>query len=62
VGALPALSWSGEPRQLPGLLERVLTDPTLYRLACQQARERYEQQFSRQVWRRQLLGLGLSGA
>jgi glycosyltransferase involved in cell wall biosynthesis len=58
VGALSAMPWSGEPRQLPDLLQRLLTDPPLFRLVCRQARERYERQFSRQIWRRQLVGLG----
>ena len=62
VSALPALPWTGEPSELPAVLERLLRDPELYRQACLEARQRYEQEFGREVWCRRLAALGFQGA
>ena len=56
VSQLPALSWSGDPRQLPQVLEQLLTDPILYSQVCIQARQRYLQDFALAQWRERLAG------
>lgn len=52
VSALPACPWSGQPAQLPSALQLLLTDPPRHRLACQQAQQRYQEQFASAIWRR----------
>ena len=62
VSAIPTLAWQGEPSELPALLQRLMREPELYREACLQARQRYEQEFGREVWCRRLEILSLQGA
>lgn len=54
VSALSALPWQGDRQQLGPILQRLLSDPALYRQACRAARTRYDQVFSLPVWRQQL--------
>jgi glycosyltransferase involved in cell wall biosynthesis len=61
VSALPALPWHGRPSELPAILQRLMCEADLYRQACLQARQRYEQEFCREVWCRRLAALSLIG-
>lgn len=62
VSALPALPWQGEPDRLAPVLERVLSDPSLYRELCQQAAERYDRAFAHAVWQQKLIRILEAGS
>jgi hypothetical protein len=59
VSALPALPWSGQPADLAPLLQRLLSSPSLQRLASTQARARYERDFALECWRCRVAELAL---
>ena len=60
VSALPGLPWSGQPAGLAPLLQRLLSSPSLQRLASTQARARYTHDFALERWRRRVAQLALS--
>jgi len=52
VSQLAAMPWSGQPQDLVSVLQQLLANPELYRQACLQARQRYEEHFCQAVWQR----------
>ncbi|MCP9775696.1 glycosyltransferase [Cyanobium sp. WAJ14-Wanaka] len=52
VSNLPALGWSGRPSELAATIQQLLSDAPRHRLACHQARRRYDQYFAYPIWRR----------
>lgn len=57
VSKLPSFQWSGQPKDLSSLMQKLLEDSVLYITACDQARQRYETEFSVSAWRQNLLAL-----
>lgn len=57
VGQLPGLSWSQQPADLPLVLERLASDPSLRFALGIQARNRYQELFARRVWLTTLRGV-----
>ena len=50
VGQLPSLSWSQSYEGLSEALQSLADDPSLLTLVGQQARARYLENFSHQIW------------
>ena len=57
VSRLPGLAWTGNPNELAPLLQHLLVDSDLYRLAANQARSRYEQNFAVAIWRKRFAAI-----
>ena len=57
VGALPGLIWSQQPAELTSVLQRLARDAQLCGALSVEARDRYLQQFCREVWQQQLMSL-----
>ena len=60
VGALPGLIWSQQPAELASVLQRLARDAQLCGALSVEARDRYQQQFCREVWQQQLMNLRAS--
>ena len=54
VSKVEALSWSGKPKDLKLLLERLLRNTQLYIRVSHELRSRYVRVFAVQVWQRRL--------
>jgi len=54
VGRLPALRWSQRPEDLAEMVQRLACNRRLLAQAAVQARARYQERFSREVWEAQL--------
>lgn len=53
VSALPCFPWSGQPSDLAAALQDLLSNASLWRQACIQSHQRYNNLFATSVWRGQ---------